>query len=94
MPAAPSLIASGNRAVPSGVARPLDRSRRETGSPTHRAGRTPHDTAATGPNLGWALACAGLLLAAGILGLTDNGRSAKRRRHRLTGALHPLLHRR
>jgi hypothetical protein len=48
-----------------------------------------------GPELGWALACAGLLLAAGILGLTDDRRKATARsRSRLAGALRPLLGRR
>ena len=49
-------------------------------------------SASAGPDIGWALACAGLLLAAAILGLTDGGRkAAARSRSRLTGALRPLL---
>jgi hypothetical protein len=49
----------------------------------------------SGPDLGWALACAGLLLAAGVLGLTDDGRKASARsRARLAGAIRPLLGRR
>lgn len=32
-----------------------------------------------GPDVGWALACAGLLLAAGLLGLSEDGRRATRR---------------
>jgi hypothetical protein len=52
-------------------------------------------SASGGPDLGWALACAGLLLAAGMLGLTDDGRKATARgRSRLAGALRPLLGRR
>jgi hypothetical protein len=48
-----------------------------------------------GPDIGWALACAGLLLAAGIFGLTDDGRKATARGgSRLAGALRPLLGRR
>jgi hypothetical protein len=48
-----------------------------------------------GPDIGWALACAGLLLAAGILGLTNDGRKATASgRTRLAGALRPLLGRR
>ncbi len=48
-----------------------------------------------GPDIGWALACAGLLLAAGVLGLTDDGRRATARsRSRLAGALRPLFGRR
>lgn len=41
-----------------------------------------------GPDIGWALACAGLLLAAGLLGLSEDGR---RTRTRVAGALRPLL---
>ncbi|HEX6583770.1 MAG TPA: peptidoglycan DD-metalloendopeptidase family protein [Thermoleophilaceae bacterium] len=48
-----------------------------------------------GPDIGWALACAGLLLAAGVLGLTDDGRRVTARsRSRLVGALRPLVGRR
>jgi hypothetical protein len=48
-----------------------------------------------GPDFGWALACAGLLLAAGVLGLTDDGRKASARsRARVAGAIRPLLGRR
>lgn len=55
-----------------------------------------------GPDLGWALACAGLLLAAGVLGLTEHGRHATARgrtrvargRIRVAGRLRPLLGRR
>jgi hypothetical protein len=35
--------------------------------------------AAHGPDIGWILACVGLLLAAGLLGLTEDGRRASRR---------------
>ena len=51
--------------------------------------RSPRD-------LGWALACGGLLLAAGMLGITPDGRRAgMRTRTRLvTGALRPLTGRR
>jgi hypothetical protein len=35
--------------------------------------------ASSGPDVGWALACLGLLLAAGILGLTSDGRDTARR---------------
>jgi murein DD-endopeptidase MepM/ murein hydrolase activator NlpD len=48
-----------------------------------------------GPDLGWALACAGLLLAAGLLGLTEDGRTASRHgRGRIAAALQPLSGRR
>lgn len=49
----------------------------------------------SGPDLGWGLGCAGLLLAAGVLGLTEHGRSATARgRTRVAGRLRPLLGRR
>jgi hypothetical protein len=49
----------------------------------------------SGPDLGWALACAGLLLAAGVLGLTEHGRKATARgRTRVAGRLRPLIGRR
>ena len=55
-----------------------------------------------GPDIGWVLACAGLLLAAAILGLTSDGRDTAARarsrlkagRARLAVALRPLLGRR
>jgi hypothetical protein len=44
-----------------------------------------------GPDLGWAFACAGLLLAAALLGGTDEGRSASGRgRARVAALLRPL----
>jgi hypothetical protein len=49
-------------------------------------------SSSSGPDFGWALACAGLLLAAGVLGLTDDGRKAGARgRSRVARALRPLL---
>jgi hypothetical protein len=48
-----------------------------------------------GPDIGWALACVGLLLAAAVLGLSEDGRHAARTgRGRVAGALRPLLGRR
>jgi hypothetical protein len=62
------------------------------------AAATPPDgpgSVSGGPNLGWALACAGLLLAAGLLGLTEGGRgSSGRGRGHLTATLRPLFGRR
>jgi hypothetical protein len=50
---------------------------------------------ASGPDLGWALACLGLLAAAAILGLSEDGREATRRsRDRVAGVLRPLVGRR
>jgi hypothetical protein len=75
-----------------------------SGSPAPGAGSAAGDQhAGTGPapdsggglDLGWALACAALLLAAGILGLNGDGREARRRRGaRLAAAIRPLLGRR
>jgi hypothetical protein len=51
--------------------------------------------ARAGPDLGWAVACAGLLLAALILALNGDGRRASRRGGaRLAAAIRPLLGRR
>jgi hypothetical protein len=36
------------------------------------------ENAAPGPDIGWILACLGLLLAAALLGLTEDGRRASR----------------
>jgi Peptidase family M23 len=73
--------------------------------PRHAGGRGPHAQSASpgessfaarpagsqGPDLGWALACLGLLLAAGILGLTSEGRdTARRSAGRLSTLLRPL----
>jgi peptidase M23-like protein len=53
--------------------------------------RSPAEPSRTGPDLGWAIACAGLLLAAALLGGTQEGRSAASRgRERLAGLLRPL----
>jgi hypothetical protein len=51
-------------------------------------------SSSSGPDFGWALACAGLLLAAGILGLNGDGRNVTRASSWLAGALRPLLGRR
>jgi Peptidase family M23 len=52
-------------------------------------------SSSSAPDFGWALACAGLLLAAGILGLDGDCRKVTRRTSaRLEGALRPLLGRR
>jgi hypothetical protein len=52
---------------------------------------TARPAGAQGPDLGWALACLGLLLAAGILGLTSEGRDkARRSAGKLSTLLRPL----
>jgi hypothetical protein len=56
-----------------------------------KASDAPRAAEPGGPTLGWALACAGLLLAAGVLGLTDGGRrSVQRGGGRLAGTARPL----
>jgi hypothetical protein len=40
-----------------------------------------------GPDIGWLLACAGLLLAAAVLGLTEDGRATTRARSKLLSTL-------
>jgi hypothetical protein len=59
-------------------------------------GASPADRpASAGPDLGWALACAGLLLAAAILALNGDGRQVTRRGGaRFAAAIRPLLGRR
>jgi hypothetical protein len=58
------------------------------GSPTHTS-------TSSGPDRGYALACLGLLAAAALLGLSEDGRQATRRsRDRVAGALRPLMGRR
>jgi Peptidase family M23 len=72
----------------SSPARPLapDGSRARTSRPAD-----PPRSAAPGPDVGWILACLGLLLAAALLGLTEDGRQASRTgRARLARLLHPL----
>jgi hypothetical protein len=55
------------------------------------AHRRPHDDAAPGPNLGWALACLGLLLAAALMGTrTDRRGSPRGLPARLGAWLRPL----
>ena len=58
---------------------------------------TPGSSAqpAAGPDLGLLLACLGLVAAAAILGLSEDGRAATRRGgRRVSGVLRPLLGRR
>ena len=58
---------------------------------------TPGNSAqpAAGPDLGLLLACLGLVAAAAILGLSEDGRAATRRGgRRVSGVLRPLLGRR
>jgi Peptidase family M23 len=68
------------------------------GAPVDRPARAPSSSAA-GPDMGWALACAGVLLAAAILALGGDGggdgrRGARLATARLGAAIRPLLGRR
>jgi peptidase M23-like protein len=87
-PAAQSPLAP--RAVPAPGPAPGPRLAPLGASPGQARGAAP--AGSSGPDFGWALACAGLLLAAGILGLTGDGRTAAARgRSRVRGALRPLV---
>jgi Peptidase family M23 len=79
--------APGRRALPADAGRPA------LAGPEARApSAAPGPHAPGGPDVGWALAGAGLLLAAAVLGLTGDGRrSAARGRARLARALRPVL---
>jgi Peptidase family M23 len=97
---------AGGRALdglPDGAARsgPLERATPELGPQPGRQGRAyaprgpvvEHSggTDAAGPDIGWILACVGLLAAAAMLGLTEDGRKATRKGHgRLVRLLRPL----
>lgn len=55
-------------------------------SPSARVSSTPE----RGPDIGWSLACLGLLAAAALLGLSEDGREVTRRGHqRITALLSP-----
>jgi hypothetical protein len=59
--------------------------------PVPSGARRAAEPGGSGPDLGWALACLGLLLAAALLGGTEEGRSAaSRSRARLGALLRPL----
>ena len=58
--------------------------------PGRAAPRPSAPSQGSGPDIGWALACLGLLLAAGIIGLTNDGReSARKGAGRLSALLRP-----
>lgn len=83
------VSAPRHSAAPAGLHR-----RAPTSGGVAEGGRTS-SSSSSGPDLGWALACAGLLVAGGILGLTgDGGKATSWGRSRLAGALRPLLGRR
>ena len=92
-PGAPRMQPAPRRATPASPRHP---------SPVPAQGALaghPHEPLAgprhQGPDLGWALACLGLLAAAAILGLSGDGRDAtSRSRERVAGFLRPLLGRR
>lgn len=89
------------------VARPITRIGPETapqpsvatqprsGAAVAPADRVPAQASTRGPDIGLVLACLGLLGAAALLGLSEDGRAATRRTgERAAGALRPLLSRR
>jgi Peptidase family M23 len=81
---APRRIPTGGPTPHSAPGDPAPREPR--GSPAN----SPGDSA--GPDIGWILACVGLLLAAALLGLTEDGRKASRRgRSELARLLRPLM---
>lgn len=65
------------------------------GAATPPADRVPTEASGGGPDIGLVLACLGLLGAAALLGLSEDGRTATRRTgERAAGLLRPLLSRR
>ena len=89
------VCARSGREPRAAARRPAELARAGHSRAARTAPRIAPAPAAGGPNVGWALACAGLLLAAGVLGLTQGGRrSSRQRRGRLTATLRPLLGRR
>jgi hypothetical protein len=70
--------------VPPAAHQATPSSRPSHGAPSH-----------SGPDLGYAIACVGLLLTAALLGLSEDGRQATRpSQGRIVSALRPLLGRR
>jgi hypothetical protein len=78
------------REAPLGASHPVPEA-----APDAQAGRAPSSASQPALDPGYALACVGLLLAAALLGLSEDGRHASRRgRHRIASTLRPLLGRR
>jgi hypothetical protein len=80
--------------APHGASHPVPGTARDA-----RAGRAPSSASQPALDPGYALACVGLLLAAALLGLSEDGRHASRRagrhgRHLIASTLRPLLGRR
>lgn len=71
--------APARASIPSAASRrPLWRAAGVDPGPARRDAVAGDVPGATGPDAGWALACLGLLAAAALLGLTDDGRKATR----------------
>jgi murein DD-endopeptidase MepM/ murein hydrolase activator NlpD len=67
----------------------------ERSRPSEDRATTAPESARRGPDIGWIIACVGLLLAAAFLGLTEDGRKASRNgRGHLARLLRPLTGRR
>ncbi len=81
--------ALGPEAGPAGGPEPAGRARPQPGAVDR--GPAGRSDAGGGPDVGWILACAGLILAAALLGSTDDGRRATRSgRRRAARLLQPL----
>ncbi len=82
------------RAPSSGPASAPDATPLEAPEPASPERQRPSPPATGGPDLGWALACAGLLLAAACLGRPGGRSDGARRRASMGALLRPLLGRR
>jgi Peptidase family M23 len=88
-----ALEAPSNRGAPdlAGLAPGSDGQPASAVSGVSRDRASGTEPSAFGPDIGWILACVGLLVAAGILGLTEDGRKATRTGHgRVVRLLRPL----
>jgi hypothetical protein len=92
---APSLAAGpdGRRSPDiAGLPRGADGQVASPGPEASRQSAGGTDGSAAGPDVGWILACVGLLAAAAMLGLTEDGRNATRTGHRrIVRLLRPLV---
>jgi hypothetical protein len=85
--AAPGALSLG----PTPSRTPTEQRTPQESPPTEGRPLKPSADAAPGPDIGWILACVGLLLAAGLLGLTEDGRKASRAgRSHVARLLRPL----
>ncbi len=85
----PSPAAAGAPRPGLSPAPSAERRHSPTAGSTAAIAAEPRPAGDHGPNVGWALACAGLLLAAGVLGLSEDGRRSTRRASRAFARLIP-----